>query len=62
MGVLGQPHHEYDESLMGQNKLHLETTRGAVEQHPNYSRAASRRQNPQKIGDTAKYTSTAELR
>ena len=62
MGVLGKPHHEYDESLMGPNKLHPETARGTVEHHANYSRAASRRQNPQKISDTARYTPTAELR
>ena len=59
MGVLGKPHHEYDESLMGQNKLHPKTTRGTVEQHPNYSSATSRRKNPQKSSATAIYTTTA---
>ena len=48
-----------DESLMGQSKLQPETTRGAVEQHPNYSSATSRHQNPQTSSATARCTTTA---
>ena len=49
-------------SLMGQNKLHPETTRGAVEQQPDYSSATRRLQNPQTSSATARCTTTAGLR
>ena len=59
---LVKPHHKYEESLMGQIKLHPETARYAVEQHAKYSSATSRRQNLQTSSATAIYTTTTGLR
>ena len=62
MGGIGKSYYQHDESSMGPNKLHPETARGAVEQHPSYPSPASRRKRTQTSNATAIYTPTAGVR